>query len=187
MKKKIICGVDEAGRGPIAGPVTAAAVILPEQFPVHILNDSKKMAPSKREIASIIIRQLATDWATGWVWPDEIEKLNIHYASLLAMSRAIMGLASEPYCIFIDGKFVPRTRFKCTAVIKGDSSVYEIMAASIIAKTARDKWMVRYHLQEPRYEFHLHKGYPTKRHRMLVKRYGLSSIHRKSFRITCPE
>ena len=187
MLPKIICGVDEAGRGPIAGPVTAAAVILPGDFPLHILDDSKRMTPGKREKTSIIIRQLALDWSTGWVWPIEIEKLNIHYATLLAMNRALWGLTLEPPLVLIDGKFVPDIRFECKAIIKGDTFIPEIMAASIVAKTARDTWMIRYSRIEPEYEFHTHKGYPTKRHRMLVKEHGISSIHRKSFKITFPE
>lgn len=184
---EIICGVDEAGRGPIAGPVTAAAVILPENFPVHILDDSKKMTSGCREKAACVIKQYALEWTTGWAWPEEIEKLNIHKATLLAMSRAIKDLAVEPDRILIDGLFVPTVHFKCIAVKKGDTFVPEIMAASIIAKTARDEWMTMYSRIKPEYEFHIHKGYPTRRHRMLVKEHGISPIHRKSFKITFPE
>jgi ribonuclease HII len=183
---EIICGVDEAGRGPIAGPVTAAAVILTKDFPCGILNDSKKMTPRNRDKAARIIKQQALDWATGWAWPEEIEKLNIHSATLLAMSRAIRDLAIEPCRILVDGLFVPLVRFTCAAVKKGDTYVPEIMAASIIAKTARDEWMAMYSRVRPEYEFHIHKGYPTKRHRLLVKEYGMSPIHRKSFKITFP-
>lgn len=184
---EIICGVDEAGRGPIAGPVTAAAVILSKDFPVRILNDSKKMTPANREKTASVIKQRALDWATGWAWPEEIEKLNIHTATLLAMSRAIKDLTIKPNRILIDGLFVPAVHIKCFAIKKGDTFIPEIMAASIIAKTARDEWMTMYSRIKPEYEFHIHKGYPTKRHRMLVKEYGMSPIHRKSFKITFPE
>ncbi|MBN2536469.1 MAG: ribonuclease HII [Spirochaetales bacterium] len=184
--QEIVCGVDEAGRGPIAGPVTAAAVILTKDFPLHILNDSKQMTPGKREKAACIIKQLAMDWSTGWAWPEEIEKLNIHFATLLAMSRAINDLRVKPHRILIDGLFVPVVNIRCLAIKKGDTSVHEIMAASIIAKTARDEWMTMYSRIKPEYEFHIHKGYPTKRHRMLVKEFGMTPIHRKSFKITFP-
>jgi ribonuclease HII len=186
MNHRLICGVDEAGRGPIAGPVTAAAVILPGDFPVHLLNDSKKLSPEKRETISILIRHLAMDWATGWAWPGEIDRVNIHHATLLAMARAVRGLTLEPHLIYVDGKFVPKVKGECKAVVKGDTKIHEIMAASIIAKTARDIWMIQYSHQKPEYEFHLHKGYPTKKHRLLVKKYGISPIHRKSFTITFP-
>ncbi|MBN2443834.1 MAG: ribonuclease HII [Spirochaetales bacterium] len=187
MIPKIICGVDEAGRGPIAGPVTAGAVILTGDFPFHILKDSKQLSHTSRDYASIIIRQLALDWAIGWAWPEEIDELNIHKATLLAMTRAIRGLSLDPHLILVDGLFVPAVLYECRAIVKGDTLVPEIMAASIIAKTARDTWMIRYGMNVPEYEFHLHKGYPTKRHRILVKEYGMSPIHRKSFRITFPE
>lgn len=186
MKKKpLLCGVDEAGRGPLAGPVTAAAVILPEDFPVELLNDSKKIRPLQREKVSRIIKEKALAYSTGWVWPEEIDKINIHRASLLAMLRAIRNLAVTPDEILIDGAFTPPLNGKCRAIVKGDTLIHEIMAASIIAKTARDKWMERYARIEPAYQFEKHKGYPTLLHRQLIQKLGYSAIHRKSFTFSC--
>jgi ribonuclease HII len=181
-----LCGIDEAGRGPIAGPVVAGAVILPQGFPVTILRDSKMLLPKKRKEISLLIRKLAISWATGWVWPSEIDRLNIHRAVLLAMKRAMHHLSIKPHRVVIDGMFTPLLHLPCKAIKKGDTCIPEIMAASIIAKTLRDNWMERYSRIEPLYEFEKHKGYPTKRHRQLVKIHGLSPIHRRSFSINAP-
>ena len=177
------CGIDEAGRGPIAGPVTAAAVVLPARFPVGRLDDSKKLTAEEREEAAELIRRRATAWATGWCSAEEIDRINIHRASLLAMWRALRALGVAPGEVLIDGRFALPLAMPCRAIVKGDASVPEIMAASIIAKTARDRFMRRYARIEPAYYFHEHKGYATPCHRFLVRLHGRSAIHRHSFRI----
>ena len=182
----ISCGIDEAGRGPIAGPVTAAAVVLPLNFPVQKLDDSKRLTPVQREKIALLIRDRAAAWSTGWCTAYEIDQINIHKASLIAMWRALRSLGVRPHRVLIDGKFPLKTPQYCSAIIKGDTKVPEIMAASIIAKTERDRFMSRYGRIEPIYEFEKHKGYPTVKHRTIVKHYGLSPIHRKSFRIKKP-
>ena len=179
----LICGIDEAGRGPLAGPVTAAAVVLPERFDTRLLADSKTLASAKREAAADYIMREA-QWATGWAWPEEIDALNIHNATLLAMKRAYLGLNIQADKVLVDGMFTPAVHATCEAVIKGDTLVPEIMAASIIAKVLRDHWMIRYSWIEPAYGFDSHKGYPTKAHRLVCQKIGLSPIHRRSFRIT---
>ncbi|RPJ09624.1 MAG: ribonuclease HII [Spirochaetaceae bacterium] len=180
---EIVCGIDEAGRGPLAGPVTAAAVILPPDFPKEILDDSKKLSPKQREKAEVIILSKAVAVGVGWAWPMEIDRINIHNATLLAMKRALLCLGATPDMVYVDGKFVPCTCFPCEAVIKGDTFIPEIQAASIIAKTARDRFMTRYARIEPQYSFEKHKGYPSKLHRELVMKYGPSGIHRMTFRM----
>ncbi len=186
-----ICGVDEAGRGPLAGPVVAAAVILPSNFPIDSLKDSKQLTPIIRQKLSSLIRKEALDYSIGWVWPEEIDKLNIHVATLLAMKRAIQGLNLTPDKILIDGKYAPvlciDNLTQIETKIKGDTYISQIQAASILAKTIRDKWMSLYSHIEPNYKFEKHKGYPTKEHRGLIREYGLSPIHRKSFRVIFPE
>ena len=182
----IICGIDEAGRGPLAGPVTAAAVILPADFPVTILRDSKKLTPKRREYLCCLILQKAKTWATGWAWPEEIDRLNIHYASLLAMQRAFRSLNLKPDLVLVDGRFAPAIASACRAIIKGDTQVPEIMAASIIAKVQRDLWMERYSRIEPAYHFEEHKGYPTARHKKLIRTLGDSAIQRQSFKSSFP-
>lgn len=179
----IVCGIDEAGRGPLAGPVTAAAVILPADFPFEILDDSKVIPEKKRIDITNIILERAIDSAVGWAWPEEIDRINIHNASLLAMKRAFGGLKTVPERVYIDGKFIPELPVTAIAVIKGDMKIREIQAASILAKTARDRWMIRYSWIDGRYNFEKHKGYPTKSHRERCIAVGLSPIHRRSFRI----
>ena len=184
----MICGMDEVGRGPLAGPVVASAVVLSPDFPVEILADSKKLSEKKRQEAYDIIIQKAVSYGTGWVWPEEIDEINILQASLLAMKRAwlSMSVPVHPDRILVDGIFTPpiETDIPMEAIIKGDDKIHEIMAASILAKVQRDKWMVDYSKVDGRYGFEKHKGYPTKAHREAVAKYGLSPIHRKSFRVS---
>lgn len=193
-----VCGIDEAGRGPLAGPVTAGAVVLPDSFPLELLADSKKLSSRKRGIALLEIMEKAF-FGVGWVWPEEIDRINIHQASLLAMNRAWFDLPREirrkVRRVQVDGKFPPnldpelelsetaKTELAVEAVIKGDATLPHIQAASILAKEARDRWMIRYSWIEPAWQFHRHKGYPTELHRTLCAQAGLSEIHRRSFRI----
>ena len=176
------CGVDEAGRGPLAGPVTAAAVILPADFPVEILDDSKKLGASRREALVPVIRSSSIAWAVGWASHVEIDRLNILRASHLAMLRAVTALRVRPREVVVDGSVVPELGMPVRAVVKADATIPEVMAASILAKVARDRWMTAYARLEPVYEFETHKGYPTRRHRELIARHGASAIHRFSFR-----
>jgi ribonuclease HII len=183
---KRICGIDEAGRGPLAGPVTAAAVILPEVFDTTILADSKTLSKKKRTAVEAVIRRTSV-WAIGWAWPAEIDCLNIHHATLLAMKRAFTGLAEQPEAVLVDGKFCPDIPISCTAVVKGDSIHPEIMAASILAKNTRDRWMETAASLYPGYGFERHAGYPTKSHRRAVSLLGPCGIHRLTFRVSPAE
>ena len=180
---EIVCGIDEAGRGPHAGPVTAAAVVLPPDFPTGILADSKALSPARREAAARVIKERSVAWAVGWASAAEIDALNIHHATLLAMRRAIEGLPVRPSLLLVDGLFVPEAGVPGRAIVRGDATVPEIMAASIIAKTARDAWMEDYALKEPGYGFERHKGYPTREHRAAITQLGPCAIHRRSFRL----
>jgi len=182
----IVCGIDEAGRGPLAGPVTAAAVVLPSGFDITILADSKRLRPARRIIAADIIMKSAA-WGAGWSWPEEIDHINIHNATLLAMKRAFRELNVQVDRIMVDGKFIPSLPAPTEAIIGGDAKVPEIMAASIIAKVLRDRWMERYSWIEPDYGFDVHKGYGTQAHRLVCLKLGLSPIHRKTFTIKPPE
>ena len=186
MAEAKVCGVDEAGRGPFAGPVAAAAVILPADFPRGILADSKSLSACRREKVAAVIRERAAAWALGWASHGEIDTLNIHHATLLAMKRAVDALTPRPDRILVDGLFCPETGIPSDAVVKGDASVPEIMAASILAKTARDAWMREYAKVEPDYGYEKHKGYPTAQHRRTVLRIGPSRIQRRSFRVSSP-
>jgi len=176
-----LCGIDEAGRGPLAGPVTAAAVVLTETTDKKLLNDSKALKPEYRTASAKHILSTAYT-GIGWAWASEIDQLNIHYATLLAMKRAFENLSIDPTKALIDGKFIPHIVCPSEAVVKGDSFIPEIQAASIIAKTARDLWMIRYSWIDGRYLFEKHKGYPTKEHRTRLTQYGPCSIHRQSYR-----
>jgi ribonuclease HII len=178
--------VDEAGRGPLAGPVTAAAVILPPDFPASLLADSKALSARRRAAAAGVIREKAVAWCVGWATHEEIDELNIHRATLLAMARAVRGLAIRPGRVLVDGLHCPDTGIPSVAIVKGDATVPAIMAASILAKTSRDAWMEGYARIEPAYGFDRHKGYPTAEHRTLVLRLGPSRIHRRSFRVSPP-
>lgn len=177
----LICGVDEAGRGPLAGPVYAAAVILNSQRPIVGLADSKKISEKKREQLALEIRQHATAWAISTASAEEIDEINILRASLLAMRRAVEALSLRPHEVLVDGLYCPETGIPSRAIVKGDSSVAEISAASILAKTARDAAMYEMHERLPQYGFAVHKGYPTAAHIAALNLYGVSSEHRKSF------
>ena len=202
-KAALICGIDEVGRGPLAGPVVASAVILPPGSPIPGLKDSKKLTPSSRLELSEIIRKKAITMGYGWIWQDEIDKINIHRASLramlLALDEALESLLEkmdarvmfQNLIIRIDGKFLPniqQSRFNeelehcdTRAVIRGDSKIPAISAASILAKVARDRWMVEYHRIEPVYGFDRHKGYPTPAHKEALRIHGPSAIQRRTF------
>jgi ribonuclease HII len=180
----IICGIDEAGRGPLAGPVCAAAVILPMDFPMELLKDSKKTTAAYRQ--KLLPMLLQVQYSISWSWPSEIDRINIHHATLAAMKRAYEGLNTPADKVLIDGKYTPQINSPAEAVIGGDSYIPQIQAASIIAKEARDRWMIRYSWIDDRYSFEKHKGYPTKLHRERCNLHGISAIHRKSFRISSP-
>jgi ribonuclease HII len=186
MCMKYICGIDEAGRGPLAGPVTASAVVLPDDFPIEILADSKKLSSSKRLHAEKIIKELALAWSVAWAAPATIDSVNIHRATLITMKRSFDKLPNwvKNNCeVVVDGKFIPYIDAPTAAVIRGDSLIHEIMAASILAKTARDRWMEKISKIYPEWGFEKHKGYPTKEHRLKCHEFGLSPIHRKSFNV----
>lgn len=177
----LTCGVDEAGRGPLAGEVYAAAVILNADRPIVGLADSKKLSEKKREALALEIRQHARAWAIATASVAEIDELNILQASLLAMRRAIEALSVRPDEVLVDGLYCPNTGLPSTAIVKGDGSVPSISAASILAKTARDAAMLALHQRLPQYGFNQHKGYPTAAHLVALEMYGVSSEHRRSF------
>jgi ribonuclease HII len=178
---RLVCGVDEAGRGPIAGPVFAAAVILDPRRPVAGLKDSKLLAPPRRDALAVTIRREARAWAVASATVQEIDQLNILQATLLAMRRAVEQLEVVPDEAWIDGDHCPRLTCKVRAVIGGDRSVPQISAASILAKTARDAEMLRLHARYPAYALDRHKGYPTPEHLALLELHGACEIHRRSF------
>ena len=175
------CGVDEAGRGPLAGPVFAAAVVLGEVHGIEGLADSKKLSARRREILAAQIRERAAGWSIASASVAEIDELNILRATLLAMKRAVEGLAVAPSEILVDGLFVPEVALAARAIVRGDSSVAEISAASILAKTARDALMLALDGQYPQYGFAGHKGYPTAAHLAALHAHGVSAVHRRSF------
>jgi len=177
--KELIAGVDEVGRGCLAGPVIAAAVIL--KTPIDDLNDSKKISKNKREFLSSLIMQNSF-FAFGLVSHKEIDEINIHNASLLAMKRAILNLNIKPNKVLVDGLYLPDVEFKKEAIVGGDAIISEISAASIIAKVYRDNLMLDFNKKYPIYEFDRHKGYPTKLHKEMLKIHGSCFIHRKSFK-----
>lgn len=174
-----IAGVDEVGRGPLAGPVVTAAVILRE--PIEGVTDSKKLTPLKRKKLAIIIRERALCYAYGRAEVDEIDQLNIHHATLLAMKRAIEGLSVCPQKAMIDGLYIPQVAMPCEAIVKGDSLIDAIGAASILAKVLRDEEMEEMDSLYPGYGFSLHKGYPTAFHRHALQELGPCDIHRRSY------
>ncbi|MDP2751497.1 MAG: ribonuclease HII [Rhodocyclaceae bacterium] len=177
----MICGVDEAGRGPLAGPVFAAAVILDPARPIQGLADSKKLSEKTRERLAVLIRERALAWSIGEASVVEIDQLNILQATLLAMRRAVLNLEVSPTEVLIDGTHCPVLDRPMRAIIRGDATVAEISAASILAKTARDDEMRYWHERYPQYGFDRHKGYGTALHLTALHTYGPLSIHRKSF------
>lgn len=179
--KRLIAGVDEVGRGPLAGPVIAAAVILDPDKPIDGLTDSKKLSEKKRNLLSEEIKLKALSWCIARAEPSEIDEINILNASLLAMSRAVEGLNKEPNHCLIDGNKIPELRCSAEAIVKGDLKEPAISAASIIAKVARDNEMCQMDALYPGYGFAKHKGYPTKQHREAIIAKGVTDIHRKSF------
>ena len=177
-----ICGVDEAGRGPLAGPVCAAAVILPAGAVIEGLDDSKKLTEKKRERLYDIIKQTAVAYSVAYGTLEEIETVNILEATYLAMNRAIEGLNVKPDFALIDGNRVPRgIKIPCDTIVKGDSKSMSVAAASVLAKVTRDRLMLEYDKKYPEYNFKKHKGYGTKEHTELIKQYGPCEIHRLSF------
>ncbi|MCK0115190.1 ribonuclease HII [Gelidibacter sp. F63206] len=178
------CGTDEAGRGCLAGPVTAAAVILPETFESLMMNDSKQLSEDKRNFLKSIIERDAVSFAFAHVYPEEIDEINILNASILAMHKAIGGLKTVPTFISVDGnRFKPFADIPHETIIKGDSKHLNIAAASILAKTNRDAYMCQIHEEFPMYNWRQNKGYPTKEHREAIKKYGITPYHRKTFRL----
>lgn len=176
-----LCGVDEAGRGPLAGPVYAAAVILNPRRRIDGLADSKTLSAAKRESLAELIKQRALCWAIASADVHEIDQLNILHASLLAMQRAVLQLTTPPREVWVDGIHCPQLPCASRAIVKGDSSVPEIAAASILAKTARDAAMTALHVTYPHYGFDRHKGYPTADHLEALQTHGACPIHRRSF------
>ena len=177
----LICGVDEAGRGPIAGPVCAAAVILDPGRPVEGLKDSKLLSASVRERLAEAVRERALAWALGWASVEEIDRLNILQATMLAMRRAVEGLGRAPEEAWIDGDRCLSLACRVRAIVGGDRLHAPISAASILAKTARDAEMLRLHARYPQYGLDRHKGYPTPEHLALLARHGACEIHRRTF------
>lgn len=178
---ELIAGVDEVGRGPLVGAVVTAAVILDPNNPIKGLADSKKLSEKKRLALSKEIKQKALAWSLGRAEPEEIDELNILHATMLAMQRAINTLKIRPHFVLVDGNRIPKLDIPAQAVVKGDSLVAEISAASILAKVARDQEMVELDFQFPQYEFAKHKGYPTKVHLEKLAEFGALPQHRRSF------
>lgn len=178
----LICGVDEAGRGPLAGPVSAAAVILDAARPIEGLADSKKLSERQRDRLAPVIRERALAWAVAYADVGEIDQLNILQATLLAMRRAVLALDIQPQQVLVDGLYCPQTGIPSQAIVKGDSKVAAISAASILAKTARDALMLELHERYPLYGFADHKGYPTAAHLATLREHGVSAVHRRSFK-----
>lgn len=178
---ELICGVDEAGRGPLAGPVFAAAVILDPARPISGLRDSKKLSESRRDELALQIQAHALAWSIGQCSEAEIDELNILHASMLAMRRAIESLPINPHRALIDGNRCPPCAIPAQAIVRGDDKVPAISAASILAKTARDAALLVLHQQYPHYGFDRHKGYPTSLHLERLQLHGVSPVHRKSY------
>lgn len=177
----LVCGVDEAGRGPLAGPVFAAAVILDALHPIEGLADSKKLTPRQREMLAREICAHARAWAVASASVEEIDSINILQASLLAMQRAVEKLTVTPRQVLVDGLHRPRLTMPVKAIVRGDATVAEIAAASILAKVARDEEMLALHHRHPQYGFDRHKGYPTSVHLQALREHGVSAVHRRSF------
>jgi len=185
---ELICGIDEAGRGPLAGPVTAASAILPSNFPIDLLDDSKRMSSQQREVAYAAIVHGAIDWAIGWATVQEIGKLNILGASLRAMERAFAGMTHKPVLVVVDGNFAPNlwmngASIEAATMPKADGLIASVMAASILAKVARDHFMERLDALMPEYGYASHKGYPTVKHRKALSCFGATRFHREGFQL----
>ena len=184
IEGRIEAGCDEAGRGCVAGPVTAAAVILRENFSNDVLNDSKQLTERQRDALRPIIEREAVAWAVAFVSPQEIDEINILKASFLAMHRAVAALKVRPEALLIDGnRFTPYAGIPHTCIVKGDGKMMSIAAASVLAKTHRDEYMRRIATEYPQYGWEVNKGYPTKAHREAIARFGATVYHRASFRL----
>ena len=177
-----IAGIDEAGRGPLAGPVVSAAVIIPISLRIPGISDSKKLTPKKRNYLYEKIYDLAVSVGIGIVDPFEIDRINILQAALLSMAMAVENLAPQPDCLLIDGTFLISSALPQDAIPKGDALSVSIAAASIVAKVTRDRLMERYHQDYPQFGFSKHKGYPTKAHKKAIQKFGCCPIHRRSFK-----
>ncbi len=178
------CGTDEAGRGCLAGPVTAAAVILPASFKNTILNDSKVLSEKKRDHLKPVLEQETLCYSVAHIFPEQIDKINILNASILAMQTSIKTLKTTPNFIIVDGnKFKPLGTIPYETIIKGDGKYMSIAAASVLAKTYRDAYMHKIHKEYPMYNWQQNKGYPTKEHREAIRKFGVTKYHRKSFRL----
>lgn len=185
---KVEAGCDEAGRGCLAGSVYAAAVILPPDYENPLLNDSKQLTEKKRYLLRDIIQREALAWAIGIVTAEEIDKINILNASILAMHRALDGLSLRPEAIIVDGnRFKPYNDIPSTTIVKGDGKYLSIAAASVLAKTYRDDYMKTLAAEYPQYDWASNKGYPTKKHREAIRQHGITPYHRKSFTLLPPE
>ena len=182
-KNNLVSGTDEAGRGCLAGPVTAAAILLPKSFKNPILNDSKQLSEAKREILKPILEKEAISYGVAHVFEEEIDNINILNASILAMHKSLAKLKTAPDLILVDGnRFKAYKTIPHKCIIKGDSKYMSIAAASVLAKTYRDAYMLKLHEEFPMYNWAKNKGYPTKEHRQAIRKYGLTKYHRKSFR-----
>lgn len=180
----IECGTDEAGRGCLAGPVTAAAVILPNNFKNNILTDSKQLSEKKRKLLKLIIEEQSVTFGVSHIMMNKIDRINILNASILAMQKSIKSLATKPQHIAVDGnRFKSFNNIPFSCIIKGDSKYLHIAAASILAKTYRDAYMTQIHNEFPMYNWKKNKGYPTREHREAIKKFGITKYHRKSFRL----
>jgi ribonuclease HII len=178
---RLICGVDEAGRGPLAGPVFAACVILHPGRPIDGLADSKTLSADRRDELSRLIRAQSRAWSVASASVEEVDRLNILWATMLAMKRAVETLTVMPTEVLVDGNRCPDLAYPVTAIVKGDATVPQISAASILAKVARDAHMLLLHRQYPDYRFDRHKGYPTRDHIQALHDHGVSPVHRRSF------
>ena len=181
---KFECGTDEAGRGCLAGPVTAAAVILPIEFEHKLLNDSKQLSDKKRKLLKSVIENEAITYASAHIFLDKIDQINILNASILAMHQSISKLSKSPEYIIVDGnRFKPYEGIPYQTIIKGDGKFLSIAAASILAKTKRDAYMCKIHEEFPMYNWKQNKGYPTVEHREAIKKFGITKYHRRSFKM----
>jgi len=186
--KQVEAGCDEAGRGCLSGPVVAAAVILPPNFYHSYLNDSKQLSEKKRQLLRPIIEEESIAYGVSFVYPDEIDAINILNASFLGMHRAIDQLTTRPSLLLIDGnRFTPYPSIPHICMVKGDGRFASIAAASVLAKTYRDEYMEQVHVEYPEFNWKKNKGYPTKEHREAIRKFGVTSFHRKSFTLLPPE